>query len=524
RGACLPGTANFLVGSTPAQAWGVTALGLDQSDLFRLTVDLAGHPGRYFVDGVWRPFANLGIQVVTVKGAPGLNASVAVGDSDFGPVVTAIVSDCTPEPAIGVGSGCTSGGEYACRAVPFALDDQDAFQGYMSMYRATDLTAFLQATEKLIWPSMNMLVASSSGSIGYIAAGVCPVRKADEFLAGLIALDGDTASNDWQAYLPNHLKPWVIDPSAEFLVSANHRPIGSWYPFSSLYPNIGDSLRSWRLREVLESTTSFTPATFRGLHQDRVLPSAREITLIGAYLRDRTTFQLSSLALTALRSLVPWVNAGAQMDAEHGGVALAHFLRRSSRRDWASPALLAKYGAGEAGLSLFLRTVKAKISASPPLSLTSEESGAIDFLLADAQRKLPAAAAASLRAMADWYTQNFLVGSTAPGTGAPFVYGQQLEGAGAWDPNLTFAFGPLLATDPSTNCSQKGDSYSQFVRPSLTDGAESILPLGISEHPSAPEFTNQKAAWEAARLKPSPTTLPGVQALGPTQTTVLSHP
>jgi hypothetical protein len=104
------------------------------------------------------------------------------------------------------------------------------------------------------------------------------------------------------------------------------------------------------------------------------------------------------------------------------------------------------------------------------------------------------------------------------------VYGQQLEGAGAWDPNLTFDFGPLLATDPATNCSQKGAAYSQFVRVRVPDGAESILPLGVSEHPGAPEFTNQQADWEAARFKPSPTTMQGVQALGPTQTVVLSYP
>jgi len=524
RGACLPGTANFIVGSTPHQAWGVTALGVDQADLFRLVTDPVNFPGQYFLDGAWRPYDLDTTTVVQVKNDPLLNQTLTIRETFFGPVVTEIVDDCETEPAIGIQTGCTNGADYSLRAVPFAVDGQDAFKGYLGMYRAPDMVNFLRATEELIWPSMNMVVAASSGSIAYIANGACPVRKANEFLAGFMAQDGSASTNDWQTYLPHHLKPWVIDPAADFLVTANHRPIGSWYPLRSLYPGLGDTTRSWRLRELLSTTPTFTPQAFADIHLDRVLPTARDLTLLGKHLRDVQGYPLSTNARNALRALIPWQTQGARMDATAGGVAVAHFLRRTLRNNWVPSTLTAAHGAGQSGMSHFLRSAIKKITGVPPQNLAADEATAVEFTLAEAQSMLPAAAGTTGASMLQWYVDQFLTGSTASNTGAPFGYGRQQEGFPAWDPSIKVSFGPLIASDGDTNLSQKGDSFTQFVRPSLTDGATTVLAIGVSEHPSSPWFTNQKALWESGQLKPAPQTLAGVQAMGSTQTTNLTYP
>lgn len=524
RGACLPGTANFLVGSTLFHAWGVTALGVDQADLFRLVTDPVAHPGQYLLDGVWRPFELDATDTLVVKGDPTLNETVTLRETLFGPVVTRLVTDCKNDTVIGVGPGCLAGREYSCRAVPFALPTQDAFQGYLSMYRAANPVHFLRATEGLIWPSMNLVMAASDGTIGYIANGACPVRKANEFLAGFMALDGDTLANDWQTYVPHQLKPWVLNPAADFLVTANHRPIGAWYPLASLYPGLGDTLRSWRLRELLSNTANFTPDTFRDLHTDRINPAARDIVLVGRHLQNVQRYPLSTNAKAALAVLMPWYAAGARMDATHGGVAVAHFLRSTIRTDWAPASVGAAFGTGESGMSLFLRAMKQKVAWPNPGSLTADEAFTIDFMLGEAWTKLPPGVNVSVAAMLQWYIATQLTGSSAATTGAPLVYGQQLEGGMNWNPAVTVDFGPLIASNGATNLSQKGDTFTQFVRPGLVDGAESILPPGISEHTTLPEFTNQKSLWEAGQLKPAPWTLAGVQAMGATQTLTLRHP
>ena len=44
------------------------------------------------------------------------------------------------------------------------------------------------------------------------------------------AHEGWDSANDWQGFLPHELLPQVINPEQGWLVSANHRPIASFYP------------------------------------------------------------------------------------------------------------------------------------------------------------------------------------------------------------------------------------------------------------------------------------------------------
>lgn len=522
RGACLPGTANFLMGSTPLQSWSVTALGIDQADLFQLQVD-AQHPGEYFLDNAWVAYQPNTTSTIVVKNNPTMNVNVDIMGTVFGPVVTALAKECIADTTIGLGSSCLTGKQFAMRALPFAIDDGDAFQGYMAMYRAANSVQFLRATEGVSWPSMNMVVAASDGSISYIANGACPVRKANAFLAGAMALDGNTIANDWQGYLPHHLKPWVRNPAADFLMTANHRPIGAWYPMASLYPGFGDTLRSQRLREVLETTTSFTPAAFEALHLDRVVSAFRDIVVVGKHLRDVQGYPLSANSLAALRALISWHSAGALMDSSHGGVAIAHFLRTTLRGDWAAASVISNYGSGEGGMSLFMRAMHKHVTSTPVVPLTNDEASVIDFMLGEAYTKVPPAVLVSNSAMQAWYTSAILTGSSSATPSTAIAYGKSLDNNTPWT-SLEIDFGPLIAAHGATNLSQKADAFTQFVAMSQPDQAQSILPLGVSEHPTSPHFADQQAMWEAGQLKPAPYSLAGVTALGILSTTTLSHP
>lgn len=62
---------------------------------------------------------------------------------------------------------------------------------------------------------------------------------------------GTGDANDWQGFVPPDLLPQVVDPKAGLLLSANHRPVGSLYriPLGISTGSLGDTIRSWRLRE-----------------------------------------------------------------------------------------------------------------------------------------------------------------------------------------------------------------------------------------------------------------------------------
>ena len=66
RGLGVPGSPIILIGFTDRVAWGMTALGADQADLFVLETD-ASRPNQYRFDGQWRPMTVLP-EVIKVKG------------------------------------------------------------------------------------------------------------------------------------------------------------------------------------------------------------------------------------------------------------------------------------------------------------------------------------------------------------------------------------------------------------------------------------------------------------------------
>lgn len=67
------------------------------------------------------------------------------------------------------------------------------------------------------------------------------------------------------------------DPQAGLLFSANHRPVGAFYPLplgiSTGSP--GDTMRSRRLRERLGAIERFTPEEVLAVHYDTGNPARR---------------------------------------------------------------------------------------------------------------------------------------------------------------------------------------------------------------------------------------------------------
>ncbi len=79
-----------------------------------------------------------------------------------------------------------------------------------------------------------------------------------------------------------------MNPKAGLLLSANHRPIGGFYniPLGISTGSMGDTIRSWRLRELLKGHGIFTPQDVLSMHFDSVNPARREIVRLGLHLRE----------------------------------------------------------------------------------------------------------------------------------------------------------------------------------------------------------------------------------------------
>ena len=248
RGIVPPGCMNVLVGSSRGVAWGGSALAYDQSDLFRLDFDPA-QPDGHSVDGTFRAWIPPSAgeppvdEMILIAGEP--SEPFTYRESSFGPVVTVVVNDAA------------QGEEYALRMTPLFAPERNAARGFFAMYRATDIDEFSTALADWTFPSVNIVFADTGGRIGYWANGAVPARSPQQDYFGLggdVAQLGEETGDDWLGFVPHELLPHVMDPASGVLFTANHMPVGSWYPITLGMPtgSTGDTNRSRRLRELFE--------------------------------------------------------------------------------------------------------------------------------------------------------------------------------------------------------------------------------------------------------------------------------
>ena len=499
RGAGVAGTPMLISGSTPHIAWSPTAIGTDQADMLLLKTDPVNHPGQYQLDGQWLPYHVDEVEQLKVNGT--VFETVNYRETRWGPVVTAVAMNPWP------------GEEYALMRIPLIDPTADSTRGFFQLYRAKDVDQIDQALAGWTWPPVNLIFGDSGGRIGYSVVGSLPVRNPQLELAGIIAQDGSRTSSAWLDLLPHALRPYVLDPADGVLFSANHMPVGSWYPIPLRLGTgaVGDTPRSLRLRELLRTPPHvFTPLEVQAPHYDVVDVVYRDLVELGLYLRDKQNFKLSSAAKSALQELQGWLQAGARMDNTHRATALASQIDLTFRSGPLTDPLIAKYGASQNGMVLFLKEKIADIHAKPPVPLDHDESKYLEDLFENAWKTMSAIGPPG--AWKGWYINNCLR--------LDLEIWCTLEGFPSLRPNHPIPFGPMRATDSQTLLSSTGQSYTQFVELDGLDSATSVLPPGVSENDKNPHAMDQAGLWETEALKPSTIGPPSLHA---TRKTVLTY-
>jgi len=480
RGIGAPGSPMLLIGFTPQVAWGATALGADQADLFLLKTDPA-HPNAYFFDGAWRPM-RVEEETIRIKGRE--PRRFLFRETSLGPVITPF---CFARP---------EDGEVAVKRIPLCETNRETIEALLPMLRARSAAEFDRALEGWRFPSVNLLFGDRRGNIGYRALAAVPVRSRLDKSRGREAVSGDSSAWDWQGILPFDLLPHVMNPKEGFLFSANHRPIESWYPipFGAMTGAGGDTIRSWRLRELLGARRRFTPEQVLQVHYDAVNPARRVLVELGLRLRRAAPERLPADAKRALEILEPWLKAGARSDLDAPGTALALEMNLFFRI--VNTPLAAAYGGGQSGLAYFLKTVSARARMKPDAPLRQEEAQYVGSVLAEAWRSAKAKYGpdpARWDAAAREALQRRLLG-----------YFESLDGFPSLDRRFDIPMPPLRVIDGSVIHCQTAQSYTQWVPLGAPDQARSILPIGASERPRSRFRRSTLSLWAEGKLHPAP--------------------
>ena len=479
RGMGVSGSPILLIGFTQDVAWGMTALGADQADLFLLKTD-PNHPNQYLFDGQWR---DMEVRSETILVKDGRERTITVRQTHLGPVVTSLAM------------GVRKGDEVALKRIPICETDRDTFDGALAMMRANDVYEFRQAVGDWRFPSANCVFGDSRGNIGYKTILALPIRSANALLGARAAQEGWRTENDWQGILPHELLPQVINPKNGWLVTANHRPIASFYPIPMgiATGSLGDSDRSWRLKERVLARETFSPEDVLDIHYDTVSPIKRDLVRLGYHLRDVLQSPLEEETRMALDYLEEWQAAGYKSEMHIKGTEIMNLMPMAFRQNFAAATI---YGGGISGLCNMLQTINKRIEENPNVMLTEPEAEYVDLILRAAWRYGKANYGDD---PAKWHerAQAKLLETKLP-------YFSTLDGFESLDEEKDLTYPRLSCVEGGTILSQRAQSYTQCVPVADADNAMALLPIGQSEHPDSPFRLSGYGLWSQGKLRPAP--------------------
>jgi penicillin amidase len=214
-GAGEPGVPGIAAGHNERIGFGFTIVGMDQQDVYVETIGpcassgLAVNARCYLSGGSWKPLRVI-IDTIPVQGEPG--RIVRLEFTEHGPLVT--VDTATDR------EGHRRG--FALRFV----GSEPGTAGYLaqlSVNRARDWSSFLAAAGRWKLPTENLVYADVDGNIGWIAAGLMPIRG----WSGLLPVPG-SGGYEWAGFRRTDELPRAYNPASGFIVTANHdiRPDG----------------------------------------------------------------------------------------------------------------------------------------------------------------------------------------------------------------------------------------------------------------------------------------------------------
>jgi penicillin amidase len=273
----LPGVA---AGHNDRIAFGFTIVGIDQQDLYVEHLD-TGNPDRYLYRGSWEPM-RIERERLAVRGGP--PREIELRFTRHGAVLHV-------DP-----------GKHRAYALRWVGSEPGA-AGYLRslvLDRASNWKEFLDGVEGWKVPSENLVYADVDGNIGWIAAGLAPVRPNWDGLLPVPAQDG---RYEWSGFLKAADLPQVFNPTSGFVATANHNilPPGYskilGYEFSAPY-------RFLRITEVLRTGVAagkrFAVADFERLQHDELSVVARAV--VGALMKARDSAGRSAAASDAVAS------------------------------------------------------------------------------------------------------------------------------------------------------------------------------------------------------------------------------
>jgi len=510
RGFALPASPGIIIGHNDRIAWGVTNVGADVLDLYRLTINPENEL-QYEWNGEWRDFT---VRDETIHfGDGGEPVTFQVRETHFGPVL----NDNRLNDA-GLPRGFNNEDPLAMRWT--GLDEGTLFQAVYQLNLARDWNEFRTALSFWNVPAQNFVYADINGNIGYQMPGSMPIRPAD--VTGTISIEGSSDAVMWQGYIPYDNLPRILNPERDYIATANQAVVPLEY-YDQLAAELGEDAnyllstdwsygqRGGRINDLMNELAPLSIEDYRTIHGDNFNEDARVIVPF---------ISAADMGSDDLNGLRDWLGEwNLHNDADSGQAALfaalgAQLLDRTFNDQLPE---------GHETFSHFLYSIG--LLMDDPQNAwwddvaTSEVETRDDIIRASFE-----AAVSQMRTLLGTDQSAWRWGAVHTATFVSNPLGlsgisliEDIVNRGPQETGGGFEI--VNATGYSTGAALEGDfgltslpSMRQIIDVANFDNSLSIITTGQSGHPFSPHYDDQIESWAAVDYHPMLFTRPAVEA------------
>jgi penicillin amidase len=262
-GGTLPGFPTIVIGRTDQIAWGFTNTGTDVQDLYLEKIN-PDNANEYLTPEGWQSFKT---RTETIKVRFAKDVEITVQETRHGPVLPP-----NPDDEIGFPPP-----RHALSMAWMGLSEKDrGLDAFLDAASATSFKAFIDALEPIAAPMQNVVYADMSGTIGYLAPGMVPLRGKEHQTKGLIPAPGWREINDWQGIIPYDELPRITNPDSGIIATANHKITPPGYPHHLTF-DWGMPYRADRIYQLLDQSNSHDAESFADIQIDNTSQFAQQI-------------------------------------------------------------------------------------------------------------------------------------------------------------------------------------------------------------------------------------------------------